>query len=905
MEILQGLACVLLLLSAFAFGALWIRRALGRPDAHTCLTLGAVAGLSAHITALNVLAYIMLPGHAAPVLFIVELLGAAGLLRALRRSGEPLFDCGACSSAARGVWPWAGLVGVLWVWTCLRIGSSDQLFHASVCEPLARFGLPATHPFDTAQVLNYHYGLDLLAASLGGCTGLHSWRALDIVMALLAPLILAGCVEFLRAAAAYDGREASRAELLFGTLLFALGGNFQWIEWLHGKADANPANRFGFGCDGIATLFPAPAHAGAWVWMLAIFALVLRWARTARGEGTAWSVERGAKSGTERDEGRGTRDAGTESLSVERRAKSETATAGDRRATRDGWTSGVGRGLYSAAIPLGLALGTVCLVAEHAAFAVGVALLVFTAWDLRRGFEGVSSLLLAGVLGLGIAALQGGTITSLALKLSGSGNLRPGPTGELWPSFPSQQGRVIFGNPDYWTFAWREYGHTLYLLPVFAVWAFAPRAPTAVRWLLGATLPCAFIALYVKFPLNEFDTYRFYQLYLGAALLATGLLCAKAWSRGAESTATAPPSQPSPSRGEGFAARGFKAAALMVGLLLCIEGLRATLVWANAGLIYAHWDYPEGQREAFAEVERRIAQMGERRDPTEERILASVPGILFSGIPSEPGILGRAVPASDPNTDVTIFRGRAWQNALDCPSPANLRTARARWVCFNADELKNTLPILEGCPDFEFIGAYGPQTPGERYRLYHYKGDWEAKEDAWWGIRQIKRYAIKSLLRGTEKLDQQSVDSIMDGDLNTVVELNANCLSDWGIELSYESMPKSLEKRQFLILHLSKDSCNFYTNKVDGQNTWVVFSGSRIENEYEYLAPEKKYKIKRIEVNGSLILDRMRPNLWGILVASIQQNRVRICIPKRFAMRQTFLLEEIYCGEISYESHAQ
>ena len=80
---------------------------------------------------------------------------------------------------------------------------------------------------------------------------------------------------------------------------------------------------------------------------------------------------------------------------------------------------------------------------------------------------------------------------------------------------------------------------------------------------------------------------------------------------------------------------------------------------------------------------------------------------------------------------------RAWWNALQCPSPSNLRTARARWVLLNGEGLTLALPILEGCPDFEFIGAYGPETPDERYRLYHYKGSWEEQDNAWWQIRHI------------------------------------------------------------------------------------------------------------------------------------------------------------------------
>lgn len=671
MAILQGLLCLLLLLPALAMGALWVRRVLGSADAHTALTLGAVAGLSAHITALNALAYLILPGHAALALALTEGLAAVLLWRGLAAQGRPVFDCGRCAAVARGVWPWVGLIAALWSWTILHTGSSDQLFHASVCAPMARSGLPATHPFDTTQVLNYHYALNILGASLGACTGLKSWWALDVALALLAPMILAGCVEFLRAAAAADGREATRAELLFGTLLFALGGNFQWIEWLQGKADANPANRFGFGCDGIATLFPAPAQAGAWVWLFAVFAFVLRWRAGVDTKREAWA---------------------------------------------DG--AGPGRGCWSASIPLGFMLGVLCLTAEHAAFAVAIALVVFTAWDLRGGLERVSSLLIAGALGLGLAVVQGGTITGLALKLSGSGNLKPGWTGDAWPSFPSQLGRVTHADPGYCSFIWREYGATLYLMPLLLAWGLSRRAPTAVRWLLVATVPCAFVTLYVRFPLNEFDTYRFYQLYLCAALLAVGLFCARLWE--------ARPALP------------WKLAALLVCAPLCVEGTRATAVWALTFYPNSPWDYPAAQHEAYAEVERRIAALGPNPDPTETRVIAQLPGLNFAGIPTEPGITGRAVPAGDPDTDVTIVRGRAWWNALQCPSPPNLRTARARWVLLNGEDLARARPILEGCPDFVFIGAYGPDDPGERYRLYHYTGGWEAQDNEWWQVRKVE-----------------------------------------------------------------------------------------------------------------------------------------------------------------------
>jgi len=666
MVILQGLACLLLLLPALAFGTVWVRRALGSNDAHMCLALGAVAGLSAHITALNALSYLILPTHAGLLLCSLEAAGAWLLARGIQRREGACFNAAACTVAVRDVWPWVGLLALLWFWTCLQNGSSDQLFHACVSTPMMRSGLPITHPFDTAQVLNYHYGLNLLAASLGGLAGLKPWWALNVVMALLSPVLLACCIEFLRAAAARDGREATRAELLCGTLLFALGGNLTWVDALRGQADWHPLHRLGFGCDGIAALFTAPAHASAWVWLLGVLALALRWTNP------------------------------------------RTAVAQDS----DPWTSGLGRGLWSAAIPLGLMLGTVNLLAEHAALAIALALAVFAVWKLRRGFEGLSSLLLAGALGLGLALIQGGTVTGLALKLAGSGNLKPEPTGSPWPSFPSQLGRVSRGDAGYWAFSWKEYAHTLYLLPLYAAWAYAPRATTAARWILGATIPCAFVTLYVSFPLNEFDTYRFYQLYMSASMLASGLVLAWLWQR---------PSGP---------ARMLRWAALAMCVALSFAGVRATLtqvLYSNPNL---PWDFSPGQAAALQEVE--------RRGQAHEGILLQIPNMFFEGLPPTPGILGRCVAASDPNTDATVVRGRAWMNALRCPSPPNLRTARVRWVCLSGTDLARALPILEGCPEYELIGAYGPEMPGERYRLYRYKGDWEAKDEVWWNIRKME-----------------------------------------------------------------------------------------------------------------------------------------------------------------------
>ena len=87
MPILQGALVVLLVLPAWAAGWLWLRiLATRRPDwdGHTCLILGGLSGLSAHLVALNAASYLLLPRHAAWPLLVAELALCSLLGRRLR-----------------------------------------------------------------------------------------------------------------------------------------------------------------------------------------------------------------------------------------------------------------------------------------------------------------------------------------------------------------------------------------------------------------------------------------------------------------------------------------------------------------------------------------------------------------------------------------------------------------------------------------------------------------------------------------------------------------------------------------------------------------------------------------------------------------------------------------------------
>lgn len=771
MEALRGLSVLACLLPPLALGAAWVRRAWRSSDAHTCLALGGLAGLSAHLVALNALSYLILPCTAAPVLLGVEC-AALALCFLLDRACLRL-DFAACREDVKAVWPGLLPVAALWIFRLLYQGGSDQLFHASLCKPLEFSGLPNTHPYDTAQVLIYHYGLNLLGASLGGFTGLDPWLAMHAVLALLVPLALGGCVEFLRAAAARDGRAPSRAYLLGGALLFALGGNLHWTEVLAGREVLLKPDSPRFACDGLGAVYVTPALLSGWTWLVGLFAMALRWPEN-EGE--------------------------------------------SRR--------------FSPALPLGLALAAVNLLAEQAALAAGVALTIFALARLRQGWRAVRGLVLAGVLGIGLAAVQGGMATGAVLGLTAGANIRFAWTGFFAPSFPSAAERVYPGDAGYAAMWWQDYAHTLLLLPLFAFWALKPKAPAAVRWLVGATLPGALCALYLTLSLNEFELFRFYQLYFGAAMLATGVWVAQCVSS---------------------ARRGLAWAALVAAVLLCLQGARTTAT--SVLLLYDElpYRYDAGQVKALKAIDD-AGQSGEG--------ILSQSSRTYYHLPASPGVLGRAVYASDPLTQTSVVRSRAWERALACPSPANLRTARVRWICLEPGFLANGLPLLEG---FGWFERQGPHGVNPRYYAYRYTGEWAARDETPWRLRTLERCAVTSdATLGGRPLSLATLTALYDGDPISAARLPVDALEKAGLVLELANEPGA-EARPYgpwLVWVLAAESD-------DG------FAKRHLEISVEEKPGGVWQPVNQQEL-GEHWADPQRPRAWGLRFRGAKPARVRI-----------------------------
>ena len=372
MLILRGLGAVVLLLPALALGAFWVRAAWRTRDAFTCWSLGPVVGLSAHLAGLNLLCHLVRPLSAGLVLTVAELavlLVAAG--RFYRASSTPEMPAAANAGRARepsaavwrslGVFRWVLLVIVaLWVFQAIHLGPTDPVVHSAVSGVLARRGLPSPNPCDPAQVLVYHYGLDLLSATLGEMTGLRPWQALHLWTAWLALWLAIMACEFLRAAAERAGEKPSGLELGLGLTVFLLGGGLAWVNWVLDRPGLVTVFETGFAWDGLSSLFRLPAVASGWVWWLALWTALLRWPRTAPGRSRAGSPS----------------------------------------------------------VPFGVLLGVLPLLAEHVALVLGVVFVILTIHRLVRGADSslcppdLAGWLAAGALGLGLGVFGGGAWTA-------------------------------------------------------------------------------------------------------------------------------------------------------------------------------------------------------------------------------------------------------------------------------------------------------------------------------------------------------------------------------------------------------------------------------------------------------------------------------------------------------------
>ena len=206
---------------------------------------------------------------------------------------------------------------------------------------------------------------------------------------------------------------------------------------------------------------------------------------------------------------------------------------------------------------------------------------------------------------------------------------------------------------------------------------------------------------------------------------------------------------------------------MAIATLLCLEGIRVTV--AQAFLIYPElpYRYDPGQVAALEAVA--------ARGQVAERILCQLPDLPFS-IPPTPGVLGVPVAASDPNTDTQVQRGRAWQRALACPSPANLRTARTRWVCLEGGALAQALPLLEERPDVETLGVFG-EAPRYRYRLYRYAGTWEEADHQLWRARKLERHSMYAAQLAGARLAAADLARLADGDPETGTPLSSAALA--------------------------------------------------------------------------------------------------------------------------------
>ena len=715
MWVAQLLAIVGLLSPVVALGTLWCRMAWRTNDRRACLFLGVLTGISAHLVALNALSYLIRPAAAGWCLFAAEsLLTACTILwaRMKRRAVLAPWAAGEVEKT-RPIVAFFGLVLlaviVAWVYQAFTLGAVDAIWHASLCGVLARNGLPTFHPFDPSCVLAYHYAPDLLVASFAGMTGWPHWELMECWTALGIPLLAAAGHEFLRAASEREDRPLSKFELYLALTAFLLGGGLGWLRALTG---CGPGffHRDG-GWDGLSSLCRMSAIASGWTWLLGIWAAVLRWPREAPTQP---------------------------------------------------------RGM-SPAIPFGLMLGILPLMAEHAAVLLGVAFLVLTL--LRTRTSAMETLrpadlpawLAAGALAVGIGLVQGGFVTVATLGLSHQEGWSLRWTGTFWPSFPNvgiMASRHPPGSAEYfWTLA-RDYGIAPLLAPILLYWAFRRRsqAPLSARVLLATTATGMPLALYVVDP----NTFRYGQAFAGAVYLGAGLWAARVFL----------------SHGRTLV----KAVAGLLLLLLLLQGARLTVLSSIERFPGEPYQCDAGMQEAL----RTIEAEGRAR----EGILTAVGYAEANPVPPTPALLGYVVPCSEERLSPWLHRSQAWLGALQTPSPRNLFAARTRWVCASENMRIRNVPLLEGLPSFE---AYGPKGENPIYFLYRYAGSWELPKQGLDDIRRLYRYAPTAIRLGERPLRLGDQRALMDGRTDTGPRLNAEVLSKEGLLAVWpKALPVSL-----------------------------------------------------------------------------------------------------------------
>jgi hypothetical protein len=717
MAIAGGLGVLLLLLPALGLGGLWVRAAWRTQDLRTCLTLGAVVGFSAHLVALNALCYLWPPERSGWGLLVVEagLLAWAVFRGGIRgRAGDEVQAAQAGGKLPLFFRIALGILITLWVVEALRFGPTDVGNHSAVTGLLTRHTLPVSHPYDPAQALTYHYGPDLLGASLGAMTGLKPWWVLHVWTAVLAVLLFMTAREFIRAAAQREGRAGVPLEAGLCLLLFLLAGGFQWVNWVRLRPGLFNFFEPSFSWDGLPSLFRLQALAAGWIWWLAVWTGVLRWPRQEASANRACSP----------------------------------------------------------AIPFGLMLGALMLLAEHAGLLLGLALLVVTLHRLWRGRsaarvpgaagarggslcpDDLSGWVAAGMLSVALALVQGGMLTGLFLKLPGTEHAAAHWTGTFWPTFPDTANytRVTPHDGRYWQVYFRDLGLAPPLAVVLCLWAFRrdSRAPLATRILLAASWPGLLLGLYLRPADLPSESFRFSQFFAGCVYAATGFWLARAWLAGA------------PAWRRALAVAGV--------VLLCLQGLRVTTVTAVLVMPCIPFDYDAGQEEALKAVA--------ARGQAAEGILSEARTIYADPVPPVPAILGRPLPFGDPKV-ASWFKGSpAWKAAVAAPSPVNLRAARMRWVCVNSEDLPRAVVLLEGLDSFERVGP-----PGRfgTFRLYRYAGPWEIADDGFANLRRIMRRPLAEARLGEQRLPAEAVAALMDGLPETGIELDRGALARDGL----------------------------------------------------------------------------------------------------------------------------
>lgn len=716
----------LMLLPLPALGALWMRAALRTRDAFTAWVLGGFSACAAHAVALNALCYVVRPGDAAWMLFACESLAVLACWRRLRQP-EAFDPTPMRADLGKLGWMLLGL-GIFGYFSGVRAGITDQLNHANSIGVMQAHGLPMPHPYDPGQVFMYHYGSDLIGAAYGQALGASGAEMLDGWLGLERFWTLLLLVEFVRAAAARERRKLPRAAYAGGLLLFALGGSFGWLEWLAGRQAFLETLRRGF-VEGFFESTRVPALGWGWPCFFGVLALALRWPDPARQH--------------------------------------------ERQAPPHALTSPL--------LPLGLALAATMLGAPHVAAVLGGGLLVWcAARHLSNRESDTGAWALAGLLGMGLAAVQGGQLTGSLLGFSGGGQLELAWNGSLWPEFPAWGERVRPGQDGYVYFGWRELGPLLWTGPLLWAWTFWPRAqqPTAARIALALGIPALAFSIWFHLERDPIGLGRFTQLYTGCAWLALGVCAGSAGS----------PRLAAASRAGRWV--------LNLGGVLLLVGLSFETIRLGSGwLLRPHPAVP--LRFAAGQV------AALRHAATQDPKLAGVLAYGADGAPVAPALLGTPIRCIDPELNEWGQRTQAWQRAVRAPSAGSAQALGLAWICAAPEQMPHAIPLLEGRMDMEPHGAFGERDAYFLYRtsLRPLSGATVLARCAW-----LRREPVQAVAWGREPLERAAQVALIDGDPRSATELSMSRWAAEGLALTLRTPPGGRSPALNLIWVLADES---------------------------------------------------------------------------------------------------